>query len=399
MNASLRTGFAVAGFVIGGGFGLSAQQQPGAQDTSGAGSQRPFVKGGYYDKPFVTRSFGRTAIGGYMEALWKFERTGGVTEAAGFEARRFNIFTHSVIAERLRIAAELEFEHGTEEIKLEFAFLDFEIHPAVNFRGGIILSPVGKFNLAHDSPLNNLTERPIVSTQIIPTALSEAGLGFYGSLFPSAESRLTYEFYAVNGFHDGVLTNGEGTRIAEGRGGLGEDNNPLPSFVGRVAYSPMVELEIGASLHTGPYNRYKVDQFVVDDRRNLTIAAIDWEYRSTQFDVLGEYAYASIDVPPTLRGLFAEAQQGVYAQVNYHLGKGLLRFLPRSRFTVVGRYEFDDFDTELDGDSIQRFSIGLNFRPVEDTVFKLDYVYNWRWNRVEVLERGIGINFSVASYF
>ena len=42
--------------------------------------------------------------------------------------------------------------------------IDFEVHPALNFRGGIILSPLGRFNLAHDSPANELTDRPLVST-------------------------------------------------------------------------------------------------------------------------------------------------------------------------------------------------------------------------------------------
>ena len=369
------------------------------QDTTGREAERPFVTGGYYDKPFVTRLFGRTAIGGYMEALWKFERTEGINEPPSFEARRFNLFTYSVVSDRLRVAAELEFEHGTEEIKLEFAFLDFEIHPALTFRGGILLSPIGKFNLAHDSPLNNLTERPLVSTLIIPAAFSEAGMGFYGAFFPTAESRLTYELYAVNGLHDGVLTAADGTRIAEGRGAFGEDNNSLPSLVGRLAYSPSMALEVGVSLHTGPYNRYMADDLQIDDKRNLTLAALDWEYRQGAWEVIGEIARASIDVPPSLRGLFAEQQQGLYAQMNYHFGGGWIPVMARSRFTVVGRYELVDLDAGIGGDAIQRFSLGLNFRPVEDTVFKLDYRFDRLWNRVDVAERSVGVNFSVASYF
>ncbi|MFT5859139.1 MAG: hypothetical protein ACI865_001236, partial [Flavobacteriaceae bacterium] len=48
--------------------------------------------------------------------------------------------------------AELEFEHGTEEIALETALLDFELHSAFNFRAGIILPQIGMFNVNHDSP-------------------------------------------------------------------------------------------------------------------------------------------------------------------------------------------------------------------------------------------------------
>jgi hypothetical protein len=360
---------------------------------------RPFIRGGVYDKPFLTRLFGKTVLGGYMEVVSKFDRVEGVTEEVSFEARRLNLFTHSVISDRVRFFAEIEFEHGTEEINVEFASLDFEIHPAIVFRGGIILSPLGKFNLTHDSPLNDLTDRPLVSTQIIPTALSEVGMGFYGAFFPSIESRLTYELYGVNGFNDGVILSGTGTRIREGRGDVGEDNNPAPSFVGRLAYSPTVNSELGISLHTGPYNRYKVEGLKTDDRRNLTIAAVDWEYGRESFRILGEYARASINVPPSLRGLFAQRQQGAYVQLNYQFAQGWLRTIPTSYFTATARYEILDFDMDVKGDTHHRLTTGLNFRPTEDTVFKLDYHYNWSRNRVNVLERSAGINFSVASYF
>ena len=362
-------------------------------------TSRPFIRGGVYDKPFVARLFGKTALGGYMEAVWKLERQQGVTEKLTFEARRFNIFLHSALNERTRIFAELEFEHGTEEIAMEFAALDFELHPSLIFRGGIILSPLGKFNLTHDSPLNEFTDRPLVSTQIIPTALSEAGMGFYGAFYPSEHSRITYEIYGVNGFNDGVVLASEGTRIREGRGDVGEDNNPAPSLVGRIAYSPTLDMDFGASVHTGPYNRYKVDEFTIDDRRNLTIVAFDWELTTKHLDLLGEYAYASINLPTSLRGLFAEKQQGVYVQANYRFGRRWFGTLPNSHFTVIARYDFVDFDADLKGDAHQRLSLGVNFRPTEDTVFKLDYHYNWMWSKVDVLEKGAGVNFSVASYF
>ncbi len=375
---------------------VSAHAQ-GERDTSR--HERPFVSGGVYDKPFVTRLLGKTALGGYMEAVWKFTRVGGVTEEVTFEARRFNLFTFSRISERVRFFAELEFEHGTEEINVEVAALDFEIHPSLIFRAGVILSPLGKFNLTHDSPLNELTDRPLVSTQIIPTALSEAGMGFYGSFFPSAVSRFTYELYGVNGFNDGIVLAGSGTRIREGRGDVGEDNNPAPSFAGRISYSPVEVFEAGISGHTGPYNRYKVDDFFVDERRNLTILAFDWEYGGESFDVLGEYAHARINIPPSLRGLYARRQQGLYVETNVRFGSGMLEFLPLSEFTAIGRYEFVDFDSEIAGDARQRLSVGVNFRPTRDTVFKLDYHFDWEWNRVNVAEKAAGINFSAATYF
>lgn len=394
MSHILKTIYSIIPFVL-----LSLVTTATSQESDTTKPSRSFVRGGVYDKPFVTNAFSKTAIGGYMEAVWKLEREEGVTEEITFEARRFNLFTYSSLSSRTKFFTEIEFEHGTEEIAIEFAALDFEIHPSLIFRGGIILSPLGKFNLTHDAPLNEFTDRPLVSTEIIPTALSEAGMGFYGSFFPTSEARATYEFYAVNGFNDGIVTNGTGTQIREGRGNVGEDNNQLPSFVGRVTYSPMTNIEFGFSAHTGIYNTYSVADFEIDKKRNLTIAAFDWEYNTEKLDIIGEYTRATIDIQESLQGLFAEKQQGMFAQINYRFGNQWFALLPKSYFTVTARYDVADFDAELRGDATQKISFGINFRPANDTAFKLDYHYLSHWSRVDVVEKAAGINFSVASYF
>ena len=195
-------------------------------------SSRPLVKGGIGDKPFISQLDKSTSIGGYTEAHFRYEREDGITEELTFEAKRFNIFTYTPVSDRVRVASELEFEEGGEEIKIEIAIVDFEIHPALTFRGGIILSPLGRFNLAHDSPANDLTDRPLVSTQIIPTALSEAGMGIYGAFYPTPQARVTYELYGVNGFNDNVLIGDpDGTRVPAGKGNFEDNNNPLHAFV------------------------------------------------------------------------------------------------------------------------------------------------------------------------
>jgi hypothetical protein len=132
---------------------------------------KPFVRGGAYDKPHLFRfATGRASLGGYAETHFRYEREEGVTEELTFVPVRFNLFFHAAISERFRMAAELEFEKGTEEILLELAILDFELHSSLSLRAGMLLTPLGRFNLAHDSPANKVTDRPLVSTQIVPTA-------------------------------------------------------------------------------------------------------------------------------------------------------------------------------------------------------------------------------------
>ena len=366
--------------------------------ASDANERTPIVKGGIGDKPFIRQSTGGTGVGGYTEVHFRYERADGVTEAVTFEAKRFNLFTYTPVSDRVRVASELEFEEGGEEIKIEIAVLDFELHPSATLRGGIILSPLGRFNLAHDSPGHDLTDRPLVSTQIIPTTLSEAGMGFYGAFYPTPRSRLTYEVYGVNGFHDGVLTGDpDGTRIAAGRGNW-EDNNNRPALVGRLGLSPRPEYEVGFSFHTGAYNVWEIEELKVDERRDVSIMALDWEAGWDRFEFLGEYATASIDVPAE-SAVFQAEQSGYYAQVNAHFGAGMVTALPGSEFTAVARLGNVDFDTDANGDDHRRWTFGLNFRPQPETVLKLDYQRDLEQDPFENEGKGAAVLFSMATYF
>lgn len=237
------------------------QRDTVSQDTSRTRSdtargERPFVRGGIYDKPYQTRLFGRTAIGGYAEAHARYERVDGLRDKAGFQARRLTLFAYNQVNDLVRLAMELEFENGTDEIQMEFAAIDLRIHPAFAIRGGMILSPLGKFNLSHDSPLNEFTDRPLVSTELLGVTLAEPGFGALGQIGAGA-GRLTYEVYATNGFHDGLIMDSEdGTRIPLGRHNV-EDNNGSPAVVGRVAWSPGIDHEIGVSAHHGCLQRFQ----------------------------------------------------------------------------------------------------------------------------------------------
>src|SRR5690606_10101045 len=289
---------------------LCAAGSPLLAQQDSAALERPFVRGGVYDKPYLTRLGGGTAIGGYAEAHARWEESDGLREAAGLGAQRFNLFTATQVSDFVRIGAELEIESGGEELKLEYAAIDFRFHPRLTLRAGMILSPIGRFNLSHDSPLNEFTDRPLVSTEILGVALSEPGFGLLGHFGFGRFGRFTFEGYATNGFHDGVIfDSGEGTRIPRGRGNF-EDSNGSPALVGRVAVSPQPGFELGVSAHHGAWNVWNSGGADIDQRRDLTLAAIDAEASIGPMVLQGELATASIDVPPGLTGIYAEHQRG-----------------------------------------------------------------------------------------
>ena len=372
-----------------------AQRDTTARDTT----ERPFVRGGVYDKPYLTRLGGRTTLGGYAEVHARLERVDGQRDDAGFEAKRFNLFTNARVSDFVRIGAEVEFEDGGSEIKLEYAAIDVRIHPSLTLRGGMLLSPLGKFNLAHDSPLNEFTDRPLVSTELLGVALSEPGLGALGQFGLGRTGRLTYEIYATNGFDDGLITSSEdGTRIPLGRGNL-EDNNATPAIVGRIAMSPARAFEVGVSVHHGAYNVSNAEGVRVDDSRNLTIGVLDAEAHVLGVQLAGEAATASIDISPSLTGIYASRQRGFYAEAVRPFGRGWVRTMPSSSFAAKVRFDYVDFDAQRVGQSTGQVTLGANFRPTQDSVLKLDFVRGRSRDEFNIPADHAFLLFSIATYF
>lgn len=373
-----------------------AGQEPAARDTTQA--ERPFLRGGPGDRPYLTTLAGRLAIGGYAEGHGRYEREDGITDALGFEAKRFNLFFNSQVSDFVRFGAELEFEDAAEEILLEYLTVDLLVHPSFGARAGMLLLPLGRFNLAHDSPRNPFTDRPLVSTEILGVALSQPGFGAFGAIPLQGTSRVTYEAYAVNGFDDRILDAEDGVRLSEGRRNFENENRRL-SVVGRVAYSPDADIEVGVSGIHGQYNVSTLDGETVDEARHMSVGALDWEIDRGAFRVAGEAALAEIDVPPALEGLLATDQWGAYTDIVVPFGRGWIANLERASFEAKARFDVVDFDRDNPGDDEWRFSVGLNFRPTSDTAFKLDYYRGRTHDRFDNAAELAGILLSAATYF
>lgn len=374
---------------------VAAQESAGvARDTT----ERPFVRGGRGDRPYLFDLAGRLSLGGYAEGHFRYERQDGITEELGFLAKRFNLFFNSQISDFVRFGAELEFEDAAEEIKLEFMTIDLLLHRSFSVRAGMILVPLGRFNLSHDSPQNPFTDRPFASEDLLSVALSQPGIGVFGSIPLQGNARLTYEAYAVNGFDEGILDDEDGTRLPSGRGNFENANRRL-TWTGRLAFSPGIDADFGISGMHGQYNVSTLDGETVDEGRNVSIGAIDWDWDQGLFQVMGEAAAAEIDVPESLEGLFATGQWGIYTDVVVPFGSGWLAAMPRSRFEAKARIDYADLDRSIPGDDRLRFSLGVNFRPTSDTVFKLDYFRGRSHDRFNSVADQAGILFSAATYF
>jgi len=368
-----------------------------------------------YAKPFLAAP--KATIGGYTDI--KFGVLTGPTldnlSRNTFNQERMVPFIYADITDRVKFAVEIEFERGgtnspgptitgtgntaSGSMQLEFAQLDYLITEPINLRGGIILMPVGKFNLLHDSPLNDLPDRPMVDRLVIPTTWFEAGAGLYGTFYPSALSKMDYELYAVNGMggnpNGGTITDVNGLRNA--RGTVSRDNNDGKGVVGRVAYSPMLGVEVAGSSYYGQYSN-KNGAGVNNQNNNIGIYAIDWTLQRGPWELIGEAAWSRItgNQGNTLTTQGPDGMFGYYIQANYHFMPEFLKklapthFTEASTFTATVRWETVDTDTggktrlangtPSDQRDLERLTFGLNFRPIEDTVLKLSYMFNTQKN-------------------
>lgn len=372
-----------------------------------------------YAKPFLSAP--KATVGGYVDVMYNNLSRQNLDNPSrnSFGQQRMVPFIYADITDHIKFATEIEIERGgmnapqgpsstsgtvqgisapnnnqsfvngvnfgDGSMQIEFAQLDYLIHEAINLRAGILLMPVGKFNLLHDSPLNDLVDRPMVSRIIIPSTWFEAGAGIYGTLYPTSLSKLDYEIYAVNGMSStaGSITD-QGVRGA--RGSVSRDRNDSKAVVGRVAFSPMLGIEVAGSGYHGLYR----NATTTTGNGYIDIFALDWTLQRGPFEVIGESAWTRI----SNNGTGPAGMQGYYIQGNYHFMPEFLKkwapshFSDASTFTAVVRWEQVDTDTDnrtlalAQGNrrELERLTLGINFRPIEDTVFKFDWQFNTQQN-------------------
>ena len=335
------------------------------------------------------------SLGGYIDMEYRDLNNSEST----FRQHRLVLNIGALLTDRIRFNSEIEFEYGGPdsaagdgEVKVEQAYMDYLINDAINLRAGAVLVPFGRYNLTHDSYYQDLTDPPLVARDIIPTAWTDAGFGFFGEFDPIIGSYedllLNYELYVVNGLDDGFSDTG----LRGARNSLKTDNNDSKSVVGRLVASPFLGHEIGLSGYWGDYR---------GSQNSISGIAVDTFSTVGPFELISEYAYFDVDESPTLASDVANFFQGAYVQLNYHfwpeffndtfLGKGF----QDSTFTLVSRYGWarihDDLDPASGDNEETRYTIGLNYRPVDNFVVKFEYQFNDTDN--EAIEAGNGDGF------
>ncbi|HYC79081.1 MAG TPA: porin, partial [Planctomycetota bacterium] len=149
----------------------------------------------------------RLRVGGYFDLEIRDDEA---TDRFTFDQHRFVLKFDGDVTDRISFRSEVEFEGGgagasyltDNYVAVEFAELHFKFDRAFSLKAGALLTPFGRYNYLHDSPLQDLTDRPLVATYVAPTTWTETGVGAYGA-FDLGGVRLDYDVLLSNGFDQG----------------------------------------------------------------------------------------------------------------------------------------------------------------------------------------------------
>jgi len=238
----------------------------------------------------------------------------------------WRFFSETEVGEALTAGGNQGLSTRNAHFELERLYIDRLFDDLFSLRFGKFLTPVGRWNLLHASPLTWTTTRPVATYDLF--SKHATGLMLHGG-FPVLDRRMDYAFYA------------DLTEELDPYRSADPFNNALGSH---WLYSAADNLELGLSyvnyqLHDDPSHRF-----------NLVGVEGAWFYR--RFELNTEWVYRN----GGLQGLYQGFVQGVAPLV--------------SHWYAIGRYEYFDQVQQPAG---QLGVFGLAFRPVPPLVWKVEY--------------------------
>jgi hypothetical protein len=360
----------------------------------------------------------RVAVGGYGDFQFRTPALNERADGGGtstFQSTRFVLGIAAVLSQKQNITfnSEIEYELGTSEIDVEQAFISWRVRPEFDFRGGIIVPPIGRFNSYHDSNLNITTLRPLINQFIVPTAYRDAGLGVRGIFRLPREMKLSYEADVLNGMQ-ALNADGEPTPFSRL---LGQSSAAEPGLIafqatrnskavaGRIGFSPMLGLEFGVSTYAGTFTAQD------DPKKSATLVFFDASYQHGPFVLNGEYGRSNIvgagiprqsaasplvnpNDPLSVAALgnyvaqTSPGQDGFYVESGYKFFNGMFRnrekFDEGAYVMPVVRIEAARRDRTLSDFYLNEFrtTLGVNIAPSPSIIFKLNYVVNHTFGAV-----------------
>ena len=350
----------------------------------------------------VYRKDSGLSIGGYGEVKYEYDTEG---ESGSFDTLRAVLYVGYKFSDKWVLNSEFEFEHGGgpepfdpddwepgdggSNVYVEFLNLDYQHSKALNFRVGLILNPMGFVNQIHEPTFYYGVDRPLVEQVMIPSTWREGGAGIYGRL----GDRVSYQAYGVVSLN-GNKFGAKGYRKGRQKGILSTANNF--SFTARADVDIISGLMAGASIYTGNQG-----QDGGNGSLQMTMYELHAQYKRYGFHFRALLSQAFIDDPDSLNvnavnagatDLLAKESQGWYIEGAYDIFSLLMpdskqSLEPFIRYSQVNTQKAFQTDPGTAGAfantsvnekyNSEIITVGLQYKPIPQIVFKLDYLYQW----------------------
>jgi len=335
------------------------------------------------------------SIGGYGEVRLRGHVNKGDNDSDDiFDALRAVLYVGYKFNENWVVNSEIEFEHGGTggdgSVSTEFLTIDYLYRDEVNARVGLLLIPMGFVNEIHEPTFFYGAERPEVERVILPSTWRENGAGIFGTI----SERIYYRAYAVNGFK------GEDFTSSGLRGGRQKGSKAIANdfaFVMRVDVDVADGLLLGGSFYTGQTGQEQsvvsanaggVEVDLPDARLNLYEVHAQYKGYGLSLRALWTQAFLneagklSRDTDQNLNAAIASRMKGFYVEAAYDV---LPLILPETKASLEPYFRFEKYDTQDrvqdaalgytpdQSKDIDLYVAGLQFKPIPQVVFKVDY--------------------------
>lgn len=298
-------------------------------------------------------------IGGYGQIDYNQELNKDYRSVGNLDVHRMVMLFGYRFNERTQFVTELEFEH-VKELYVEQAFLQYKINSFLNFRGGLMLTPMGLINEYHEPTAYNGVERPLIDKYITPTTWREIGAGFTGNIIDAA---VKYQAYLMNGFssYDGSAKLDGKNGLRKGRQKGAESFISSPNFAGKIEYYGFKNLNIGLSGYFGETQSSLYDGIDLNDEQSLSIAdssivgvsmiGFDARYNFKALQIKGQFyhnalsnteqynVYTATDSIPNDLG---SSMLGYYLEIGYNIFK----HIKNSKTELIPFFRYEAFDTQ-----------------------------------------------------
>jgi len=290
-------------------------------------------------------------LGGYATA--RYDRPANTPGSAALDNLSMSIWWES--EGRWKFFAEFDSENtlgsgdvdsGKPYVSLERMYLDYALNDTTSIRAGKFLTPIGRWNLVHATPLVWTTSRPLTTSDVFPT--NATGLMVNGRLHTAGHD-LEYSVYASNG----------------------SELHPNPAldtfskvFGAHLNVPTLSGVQLGLS-----YATFEQKQ---SEGEHKQLVGMDFLWTRNRYEVSAEgvYRFSGKGSAWDERGAFVQAVAPLSA-----------------RLYAIGRYE--SYRTALQPAATQQWIVGLNCRITQAVVLKAEWISTQN-NRIGAPNNRIG---------